>query len=495
MNPADRQLPSILFVDDESAILSALRRATRKLSACCFFAESGEEGLEILEREAVDIVVSDMKMPGMSGVEFLSAVAVRYPETIRFVLTGHAEYELVMGAVNDAKVYGYLHKPWVNEELQRTLENALQVRALLLERLLLQQMLSKHERFNRSSYHGFIGDSSPMQLVYNTIEMAAPSNAPVFITGPSGTGKEVAALAIHAASKRADAEFVAINCAAIPRDLIESELFGHVKGAFSGAVQNREGAASKADGGTLFLDELAEMDIDLQAKLLRFIQTGSFQKVGSNELETVDIRFVCATNKEPELAIDNGALREDLYYRLNVINISMPALSERDWDTLMLAEHFLDLYASAEQKVFEGFTSEAEKLLFHYHWPGNVRQLQNVINSAVILLPGPVISALELGRLLKLGDEEREALVSQPLPYVEKAELHVESPAETGDAAAGAAAPMATAALQIKPLAEMERDIIEIAIDQQDGNVVEAARQLAVSPSTLYRKIQSWEGT
>lgn len=498
MTPPPSHQAKILFVDDEQNILNALTRLVRNLDATCYFTESGAAGLKILEQEAIDIVVSDMKMPEMSGVEFLSQVATQYPETIRFVLTGHADNELVMGAINQGKVYGYLKKPWVNEELLDQLEKAMHVRELLLERLLLQRSLAKYEKFNKHEFHGFIGDSTEMQIVYNTIEMAGPTNASVFITGASGTGKEVAATAIHACSKRKKRAFIAINCAAIPKDLIESEIFGHTKGAFSGAFQHRDGAATLADGGTLFLDELAEMDISLQSKLLRFIQTGTFQKVGSSQLEKVDIRFICATNKNPIQAIEKGEFREDLFYRLNVISLDIPDLSERAWDVVTLAEHFLQLYADEENKVFNAFTNDAEKLLYHYHWPGNVRQLQNTINSAVILSAGPIVSALELARILKLDESLVSDLLAKPIPFSERLVTTPERPVEssTSDGLANEqpmlSSSSATAGLELKALSDMERDIIELAIAQNDGNVVSAAKQLEVSPSTLYRKIQAW---
>ena len=219
-----------------------------------------------------------------------------------------------------------------------------------------------------------------MQFVYSCIEQSAPSSASVFITGPSGSGKEVAAQAIHRLSKRKNGPFIALNCAAIPSELMESEIFGHIKGAFSGAVSNRDGAATLANGGSLFLDEIGEMDISLQAKLLRFIQTGCFQKVGSGKEEKVDIRFISATNREPQIAINEKKLREDLFYRLNVISIALPALNERGNDIVKLAEHFLSHFCEVEEKVFAGFSTEAENLIKSYSWPGNVRQLQNVIH-------------------------------------------------------------------------------------------------------------------
>ncbi len=514
----------ILFVDDEADVLSALKRLTRKLDAECLFAQSGAEGLKLLEQHHIDVVVSDMKMPEMTGVEFLTNVASLYPETIRIVLTGFAEQSMVMDAINGGRVWGYLQKPWDNDNLLLTLNQALVTCNLLLERLLLQRALDKYEQFAKPRFEGFIGDSPEMQVVYHTIQTVAPSNASVFVTGNSGTGKEVAAQAIHDCSKRAKQPFIALSCAAIPKNLIESEVFGHIKGAFSGAVQNRDGAATLANGGTLFLDELGEMDIALQSKLLRFIQTGTFQKVGSSKTESVDIRFICATNRDPQQAIIDGALREDLYYRLNVISIEMPDLAKRGWDKVMLADHFLQHFAIQENKIFTGFTEDAERLIVNYEWPGNVRQLQNAMNSVAILGDGPLVTSSDLSLTLKIAAEALERYRNQPLPFPE----HTDSMAErsqTGDSnvsnidsanasvdrttrPAGthgqaaladpehqpiSAVPVKALRTNIKPLSEMEREIIEQAIAQNDGNVVTAAKLLDVSPSTLYRKIEKWE--
>ena len=501
----------ILFVDDEAEVLSALKRITRKLDAECLFADSGGKGLELLELQQVDIVVSDMKMPEMDGVEFLSKVAMLYPETIRIVLTGFAEQHMMMNTINTGRVWGYLKKPWDNDDLLVTLNQALITRNLLLERLLLKRALEKYEHLSKPKFQGFVGESPEMQVVYHTIETIAPSNASVFITGKSGTGKEVAAEAIHQTSRRANKPFIALNCAAIPKNLMESEVFGHVKGAFSGAIQNRDGAAHMANGGTLFLDEIGEMDIALQPKLLRFIQTGTFQKVGSNKTEQVDIRFICATNRDPQKAIDHGQLREDLFYRLNVISIDMPNLDVRGWDIIMLADHFLQYYACEEDKLFTGFTEDAERLMIHYNWPGNVRQLQNTMNSVVILSAGPLVSSNDLIRMLKLDANTAADYMNRPLPYPQKVETKTNNspadnvsdinsatesvPTATTDGQAALAAPVSNiaSAQPIKALNIMEREIIESAIAQCDGSVVNAAKLLDVSPSTLYRKIEKWE--
>ena len=469
---------TLLFVDDEESILKSLKRLMKSVDAQCLFSSSGAEALALFEIEKIDIVISDMKMPQMNGHEFLAQVAARYPETIRIMLTGCSGIDTVIGAINDGRVWGYIQKPWDSSQLLLTLDQALLTRNLMLERYLLQRMVNQYEQFSKSHYEGFIGDSSAMQLVYHTIELAAPSNASIFITGASGTGKEIAARAIHATSQRNEQAFVALNCAAIPRDLLESEIFGHIKGAFSGAVSHREGAASKANGGTLFLDELAEMDIALQSKLLRFIQTGSFQKVGSDKLESVDIRYICATNQNPHKAIEQAQLREDLFYRLNVISIELPPLKGRGWDAMLLASHFLSVFSKQENKKFLGFSKEAEKLILKYPWPGNVRQLENCIHSVVILSVGPMVRVEELNIPLRLPEEE--------LRHYQSKTILERQPLGTGSTS------LELLPNEIKPLSRVERDAIETGLAYCDGNVVKAAALLDVSPSTLYRKIQSW---
>lgn len=479
LNSLDHTTTTILFVDDEEPILASLKRLTRKLDSECLFASSGTEGLSLLAEKNIDVVVSDMKMPEMSGIEFLAQVATLYPETVRIALTGFTDNDMVMAAINDGRIWGYLQKPWDNQHILVILEQALFTRKLMLERLILQKTVNNLEYFNKSGFQEFIGDSRAMQLVYHVIETAAPSSASIFITGNSGTGKELAARAIHQCSKRQEGPMIALNCAAIPKELLESEVFGHMKGAFTGAVSHRDGAATLADGGTLFLDELAEMDISLQSKLLRFIQTGSFQKVGSSKTEQVDIRFVCATNKNPQQAIDDGLLREDLYYRLNVITVDIPDLKDRDWDSLLLATQFLQNYANKEDKMFIGFSEDAEQLIRNYPWPGNVRQLENCINSIVIMSAGPLVSLTDITQALRIPTNELEQYQSNtPLPTV-----NLPEPCNANSTAT------------ILPLSEVERKAIEQALSFCDGNVVKAASLLAVSPSTLYRKIQSWEST
>ena len=315
----------------------------------------------------------------------------------------------------------------------------------------------------------FIGRSSPMLAVYQIIEAAASSNASVFINGESGTGKELVAEALHRLSPRRARNFVALNCGAIPQDLMESTIFGHRKGAFTGAAMDQVGAASRANSGTLFLDELGEMPMAMQTKLLRFIQTGTYQPVGESRSLNADIRFIAATNRDPAKAVCDGLLREDLFYRLNVLPIAMPPLRKRGADILLLAEHFLRNFAKAEGRRFRAFMPEVEAVLLAYRWPGNVRQLQNVIRNIVVLHDGEVVQP-------------------EMLPI-----LPTRTP--TLAPAANAIPPIAEslACGVILPLAEMERRYIEEVIRRSGGNTQAAARALGISPSTIYRKQEGWK--
>jgi DNA-binding NtrC family response regulator len=471
----------ILFVDDEPAILRSLQRIASKVDAVILTASSGKDALELINECPVDVVVSDFKMPNMDGNQLLEQVAQISPETVRIILTGHGDMDMILNSINDGHIWGFLHKPWDNYELIVKLKQALQLQQVLAERTLMRRTLDQYQKYHRSSFEGFIGDSVPMQFVYSCIEQSAPSNASVFITGPSGAGKEVAAQAIHRLSKRKNGPFIALNCAAIPSELMESEIFGHIKGAFSGAVSNRDGAASLANGGSLFLDEIGEMDISLQAKLLRFIQTGCFQKVGSGKEQKVDIRFISATNREPQIAISEKKLREDLFYRLNVISIDLPPLNERGNDIVKLAEHFLNYFSEVEGKVFAGFSSGAEALIKSYTWPGNVRQLQNIIHSSTVMSEGPLISekilAQQLGRQSTTLAKQQELIQPLAIEQIQSQSLQdVSKPPSS-----------------ITSLAEVEKQAIEQAIELCQDNIVKAASELGVSPSTLYRKIQQWQ--
>ncbi|MGI9408752.1 MAG: sigma-54 interaction domain-containing protein, partial [Hyphomicrobiaceae bacterium] len=320
----------------------------------------------------------------------------------------------------------------------------------------------------------FIGRSLTMQSVYQILRSAAKSKATVFVTGESGTGKELCASALHQLSDRADKPFVAINCASIPPGLLESEIFGHVKGSFTGATSDRLGAVLSANGGTLFLDEIGEMQADFQSKLLRFLETGQVQRVGEDTLRSSDIRIVCATNRDPRLEVAEGRFREDLFYRLHVIPVEMPPLRERETDSLLLAQHYLATFAEEDGKSVEGFTEAAENAILTYAWPGNVRELRNAVRNAVVLGQGALIDVSDLPI-----DLNRNAPLKNQGSFTQE---HGTAPFSKS---------MVDGARAIIPLEAQIDNAIQRAINIMDGSIPKAAAALKVSPSTIYRRLQA----
>ncbi|WP_144184047.1 sigma-54-dependent transcriptional regulator [Elioraea rosea] len=452
----------VLLVEDTRALAELYRSYLRDAPWSLDHAATAADARSALERSGADAVLLDLRLPDADGLDLLREIRGRAAPPPVIVITANGSVATAVAAMQ-AGAADFLVKPFPQERLVVTLRNALD-RARLA-----REVATLKEAVDRTSYCGFIGAAPAMQAVYRIIDNAAASRATVFITGESGTGKELAAEAVHAVSPRREGPFVAINCAAIPRELIESEVFGHVRGAFTGAVADRAGAAAQAQGGTLFLDEICEMDLALQGKLLRFIQTGAYQRVGSTRLEQGDVRFVCATNRDPLAEVKAGRFREDLYYRLHVIPIELPPLRERGEDIVLLADRFLERFAAEERKGFKGLSPDAEAALLAHAWPGNVRELENAIRTAVVLNDGPVLTAAMLpGRVLAAAP-----------------------PAET--LAARKPAPLTSAGRGIRPLAEIEREAIEAAIEACGGNIAQAAAALGVSPSTIYRKRLAWE--
>ena len=443
--------------------------------------ETGGRALEELNSKLPDVVLLDLMLPDMDGLDILREISKRQLPTAVIVITAHASVNVAVEAMR-LGASDFLVKPFNADRLMVTLKNA-------LEKQHLTRLVETYQSdIDRSTYCGFIGGSLPMQAVYRIIDSAARSKATVFVTGESGTGKEVCAEAIHRRSPRAEKAFIAINCGAIPKDLMESEIFGHVKGAFTGAVADREGAATRADGGTLFLDEIGEMDLNLQVKLLRFIQTGSFQKVGGSKMEVVDIRFVCATNKNPIEEVAAGRFREDLFYRLNVIPIQLPSLHERDDDVLAIAQNFLETFSQEEDRTFQRFSAETAAVFLEYSWPGNVRQLQNVVRNIVVLNEGDQVESDMLPPPL----DEHAARI----PKASAEGLPPDLPRAAGSAVTTAAAGdhwLPATPAEIRPLGDMERDIIERCIALCDDNIPKAASHLNISASTIYRKKAAWD--
>lgn len=442
----------------------------------------GRGALEAIARERFDAVVLDLKLPDIDGLALLRTLRAQTPPPPVIVITAHGSVANAVEAMRHG-AYDFIVKPFNADRLNITLRNALEHKTLA------RMVDSYRKSLGRDCFHGFIGASAEMQAIYRTIESVAASKASVFITGESGTGKELAAEAIHKASPRRARPFVPLNCAAIPRDLLESEIFGHVRGAFTGATADRIGAATLAHGGTLFLDEICEMAPEVQVKLLRFIQTGMVQPVGASRSEKVDVRFVSATNRDPLAEVEAGRFREDLYYRLHVVPLALPPLRERDDDVILLARALLREAAAEEGKAFARLSPEAEGVLRAYDWPGNVRQLQNVLRNVVVLHDGVVVAAA------MLPDPLRPSGPSAPgrpdLPASEATDP-IDPPDPTGapDALAGdRSAPTRPA---IRPLWQVEKDAIQEALRQCQDDVPRAATLLEISPSTIYRKLQLW---
>ncbi|CAM2854537.1 quorum-sensing sigma-54 dependent transcriptional regulator LuxO [Vibrio mytili] len=446
----------LLMVEDTASVAALYRSYLTPLGIDINIVGTGRDAIESLKHRIPDLILLDLRLPDMTGMDVLHSVKNSHPDVPIIFMTAHGSIDTAVEAMRHGS-QDFLIKPCEADRLRVTVNNAIRKASKL-----------KNEADNpgNQNYQGFIGSSQTMQQVYRTIDSAASSKASIFITGESGTGKEVCAEAIHAASKRGDKPFIAINCAAIPKDLIESELFGHVKGAFTGAANDRQGAAELADGGTLFLDELCEMDLDLQTKLLRFIQTGTFQKVGSSKMKSVDVRFVCATNRDPWKEVQEGRFREDLYYRLYVIPLHLPPLRERGEDVIEIAYSLLGYMSHEEGKGFVRFSRDVIDKFNNYEWPGNVRQLQNVLRNIVVLNSGKEITL---------------DMLPPPLnrPKATPSAHHV-------------ADSKGLSTSDIMPLWMSEKVAIEQAIEACDGNIPRAAGYLDVSPSTIYRKLQAW---
>jgi DNA-binding NtrC family response regulator len=460
--PARRRSPArVLVVEDEPQLGSLYAAYLEREGIDPQIVDSGTAALAAAADKAYDVVLLDINLPDMNGLEVLRSLAGRANGPTVIVITALGSINLAVEAMR-AGAYDFLVKPFTAERFLVTLRNALERQRLAT--------LVETFREERDGYCGFLGSSQAMQAVYRIIDSAASSKATVFVTGESGTGKELCAEAVHRMSPRRERPFIAINCAAIPKDLMESEIFGHVKGAFTGAISDHDGAAKRANGGTLFLDEICDMDPNLQTKLLRFVQTGTFTPVGGSTVQRVDVRFVCATNRDPLVEVEAGRFREDLYYRLHVIPIEMPPLRERGEDVRKLAEAFLDAMAAEEGKTFEGLSEEAAALIQAYDWPGNIRQLQNVMRSVVVLNPGGAVTEAMLPQILRRQAGTSAVAAARPA---------------TQEGAGAEGEP-------VVPLWMIEKRAIEQAIAMCDGNIPKAAELLRISPSTIYRKRQAW---
>ena len=425
--PQKPRLPSVLVIDDEVRSLEALRRTLEEDFEV--FTASGAEAAEaILEREApaggVQIILCDQRMPGTTGVEFLRGVRDRWPDSVRIILSGYTESEDIIAGINEAGIYQYLLKPWLPEQLLLTLKNAygvwrlqqdnerLSVELRAAAPVLKKRVEMKYERVKREfGLDGLIrAANSPLNAVCTLIEKVAPFDLSVLISGESGTGKEMVARAIHYCSRRADKAFVVENCGALPDQLLEAELFGYKRGAFTGAYEDRVGLFQQADGGTIFLDEIGETSPAFQVKLLRVLQEGEFRPLGGARPQSVDVRVIAATNRDLEAEVREGRFREDLYYRLATVPMHVPPLRERTMDIPLLAERLLEASQKALGKKCEGFTGEAAACIAAYRWPGNVRELQNEILRMLALAEGPKLGAELLSpRVLRTPVGETQA--------------------------------------------------------------------------------------
>lgn len=476
--------PAVLLVED-SPSNAMVYQSYLQTEYSVRVAHTGSEALEQLDQHHFDVVITDVRLPDMSGLSILDKIQAEAPSVPVIVITAHGSVDMVVDAMQRG-ASDFISKPFDKARLAVTLGN-------ILKKQKLEEVVHQYEKVHkRDQFHRMIGASLPMQNIYRIVESAGKSNASVFITGESGTGKELCSEALHAESPRAKAPFIALNCAAIPRDLIESEIFGHVKGAFTGASAARDGAALRASGGTLFLDEIGEMPLDLQSKLLRLIQSGSFTPVGSSKELKVDIRFICATNRDPLREVQEGRFREDLYYRLHVIPIHMPALRERGRDIMLIARSLLTQYAQDESRDFQGFNREVEDFFLQYDWPGNVRELSNVVRNMVVLNEGEIVEISMLPNLMRSRPKTASVLGHFPSTF-EGAARSVQ--VENGQGGSAAITHSGAGSQDILPLWAEERRIIETAIDKCDGNVPRAAAFLEISASTIYRKKQQWDKT
>jgi DNA-binding NtrC family response regulator len=444
----------ILVVDDEPAERDGLARLVGQWGYDVETASSGEEALNLIDTQHPAVVVTDLVLPEMDGLTLLQKLKETGRSPIMLVVTGYGTVETAVEAMRHG-AFDYLTKPVDATRLQVLLEKSIEQESLSREVSYL-----RHQLRQKGTFGQMVGQSRGIQEVYRWVELAGTSTAPVLVYGESGTGKELVAHTIHDLSNRRNKPFVAINCAAIPETLIESELFGHERGAFTGATERRLGCFELTDGGTLFLDEVAEMDPNTQAKLLRVLQESTFRRVGGAKEIQVDVRVVAATNQVPSEAIANGKLREDLFYRLNVFSIHLPPLRERREDIPMLARNFVEEFNRQDNRQVRGLSTETEKELERYHWPGNVRELRNVIQRAVVL------SGTGLIEMQHLPDTVLRATAPAPA--------------------------QSSAGSSITPIREMERDMILRALEETSQDKRRAAQLLGISLKTLYNKLAKY---
>lgn len=443
---------TIVIADDEKNTREGLRWALERKDLAILLAADGEEAIEIIRSQNVDILLTDLKMPKIDGLELLSLVRKESPETEVVMLTGHGTVESAVDAMKSG-ASDYLIKPINIDELNLLVDRLLKSRALQEENAQLREQVEQ-----QFGLDNMVGRSEGMTRVFNLVRTVAPSRANVLLYGESGTGKELVANAIHHNSPRKRRPFVKINCGALPLTLLESELFGYEKGAFTGAAKTKPGRFEMADGGTILLDEIGETGPEFQVRLLRVLQEGTFERVGGTETMHADVRVIAASNKRLDELVKTGEFREDLYYRLKVVEINLPPLRERRDDILLLVDHFLDEFAKYYDKPKPRINNRATSLLQNYDWPGNVRQLRNVLEGAIVMTTGEITVA-------DLPEEIR-----QKEGNVQQVCISAES-----------------------SLRDAERELIQAALIHYGGNRAQTARSLGLGRKTLYRKMEEFE--
>jgi two-component system response regulator HydG len=450
--------PKILIVDDDSGHLTTLKTITKSWGYNVVTAHDGNVAVDMVKSEPMDLVLMDVRMTKMGGIEALEQIKDYNPAIPVIIMTAYSSVESAVEALKSG-AYDYLMKPLDFEVLKLTIERACEHAGLKEENRNLKEHL-------QSNYNiaNIIGRSQPMKKLLDMMAMVAPSEATVLITGESGTGKELIARSLHFNSARKDKPLVVVNCASITETLLESELFGHEKGAFTGADKRHEGRFMQANHGTIFLDEIGETSSTMQAKLLRVLQEKEVQRVGGKEILKVDVRIVAATNRDLEEDVAKGHFREDLFYRLNVMNLNVPPLRDRQEDIPLLAQHFLEKFAEKNRKTVKGFVPLAMDMLLNYNWPGNVRELENVIERAVILLTGEYITERQL-----------------PLNITKKYPDLSISPNAAASAMDGT-----------RSLEDIEKEAIITTLQASSGNKAEAARRLGITRKTLHNKLKNY---
>ncbi|MGR3174378.1 MAG: sigma-54-dependent transcriptional regulator [Candidatus Scalindua sp.] len=453
MNNTAKQ--TVLIVDDQESIRLALSRMLSKEGYEVLLAEEGEKALDILREKKVNVMLSDLKMPKMDGMQLLKASKLVKPEVEVILITAHGTIEKAVGAMKDG-AYDFITKPFKKIVINNMIKKAMEKQALVVENKYLHEQLahSEHDR-----HADIIGQSDVMRDVIKLAEQVAPSQASVLIQGENGTGKESIASLIHNIGQRKDKPFIKVSCAALPDALLESELFGYEKGAFTGAVSQKEGRFELANEGTLFLDEIGEITPSIQVKLLRVLQEGEFERLGGTKVLRSNVRIISATNVNLENAIKQKRFREDLYYRLNVITMNMPPLRERREDIPLLVSHFLKIYQEKNNKVIDGISEDVLDILTDYQWPGNVREIKNVIERAVVLTQDRIITLKDLPENISREKIEDRKLI---IPFG-------------------------------MPLREIEKKVILETLRRSKGDKEVTANLLGITPRTIYRKMNSLE--